>query len=58
LETISYYFNVMAAKVFSEVEAAKVFNVIDPIYHDLTSPNFITLLNSLKSFSYLSFFAS
>jgi len=25
----------------------KIFNVFDPIQHDLTSPNFITLLNSL-----------
>jgi len=36
---------------------AKIFNVFDPIQHDLTSPNFKTLLNLLKSFSNFSFFA-
>jgi len=28
---------------------AKIFNVFDPIQHDLTNPNFITLLKMLKS---------
>jgi len=36
---------------------AKIFNAFNPIQHDLTSPNFITLLSSLKSFSNFSFFA-
>jgi len=35
---------------------AKIFNVFNPIQHDLTSLNFITLLNLSESFSNCLFF--